>query len=173
MTDSGSVLSLLVLVWIGYFLIHSLLASHRIKYYILSQHPGFTSCYRLAYNIVAVVTLIPVVLIHALYDSRPIFQWPGLLSELSLSLIVFATLGFIWSLKYYDLQAFTGINTCLNRNSATPKDRLTISPLHRFVRHPWYLFALIIIWSREQSQMELISSTMVTIYFWLFGKISG
>ena len=55
------------------------------------------------------------------------------------------------------------------RNKDTPanQEKLTISPLHRFVRHPWYLFALVIIWSREQNQLELISSILMTVYFFV------
>lgn len=167
MASSNIAVFLLISAWIVFFVAHSLLANQTIKHYILSVLPGLTPCYRMAYNIVAVVTLIPIVTIHALNQSQPVFKLPGLLNELSICLMALAALGFTWSLKYYDLKAFTGIRACRNKDTPANQEKLTISPLHRFIRHPWYLFALVIIWSREQNHLELISSVLMTMYFFV------
>ena len=171
MATSNTAVFILISAWVAFFFSHSLLANQTVKHYILSTLPGLTPCYRMGYNIVAIIMLIPIIVIHALNQSQPVFQWPSLFSELNIIMMTLATLGFIWSLKYYDLQAFTGIRSCLNKNAPTPQEKLTISPLHRFVRHPWYLFALVIIWSREQNQLELISSTLMTVYFFVGARL--
>ena len=171
MSEFGSPVILLILAWGGFFLIHSLLAGHTIKRCILARWPQFTPCYRLAYNVAAVITLVPVILIHISHHAKPVIEWTGLVEVIRTSLTVLALAGFFWSLKYYDLRAFTGITACRNKKPAITQDRLTISPLHRFVRHPWYLCALIIIWSRDQNSLDLISSTLVTFYFFIGAKL--
>jgi protein-S-isoprenylcysteine O-methyltransferase Ste14 len=33
------------------------------------------------------------------------------------------------------------------------------------VRHPWYFFGLVLIWTRDMSVTMLLSSTLITLYF--------
>jgi protein-S-isoprenylcysteine O-methyltransferase Ste14 len=53
--------------------------------------------------------------------------------------------------------------------SILDQERLRISPLHRFVRHPWYSLGLIIIWSRDMTEAWLITCVLATLYF-IFGS---
>ncbi len=101
MAEFNSTMILLMLAWGGFFLIHSLLASLNFKKNLLTRFPHYAACYRLAYNLVAVITLIPVVLIHALYEGKPVYHWPGIFSIITTVLAILALIAFIWSLKYY------------------------------------------------------------------------
>jgi protein-S-isoprenylcysteine O-methyltransferase Ste14 len=81
-------------------------------------------------------------------------------------LIVLAVLGFIYSLKFYDLAEFWGTRQLKERNSSIhDQENFQISPLHRYVRHPWYFFALVIIWSRDFSTVQLLVNVLVSGYF--------
>ncbi|ALP53072.1 hypothetical protein Tel_07835 [Candidatus Tenderia electrophaga] len=162
---------LLVLIWSGYFVLHSLLASHGFKRYILAKLPRLTPCYRLAYNLVALLTLVPIAWIHLTYPAATVWQWQGVAAVLTDALALAALLGFAWSLKYYDMAAFTGVRACLRRDVRMTQERLTLSPLHRWVRHPWYLFAIVMVWSRDQNTLSLISTIMVTLYFFIGAKL--
>jgi len=154
----------LIVLWCGYFIIHSLLASQTTKAFVNIRLPGIFPYYRLVYNLIALITLAPIVVIHWHDGSNLILLWPAWTNTLTTiaSLVAFA--GFIWSLKYYDMRLFSGI-------SRHRKEKLNISPMHRLVRHPWYLFALIIIWSRDQSGIQLCSSIMVTLYFFIGARL--
>lgn len=162
---------LLLPAWGVFFVLHSLFAGHTFKRYILAKLPRLAPRYRLAYNLVALVTLIPVLWIHAELGAEPMWRWTGVADVVTDILALSALLGFVWSLKYYDMRAFTGIKACRSQDITITQDRLTISPLHRFVRHPWYLFAIVIIWSRDQNSLTLISSIMVTLYFVIGSKL--
>ena len=140
------------------------------KDYINTSHAGFVPCYRLAYNLIAVLTLIPIAIVHFHDNSSPILLWPEWSKPLTLSITLAALSGFIWSLRYYDMSVFSGFSSCLKKTTASSSEGFCISPMHRFVRHPWYLFAIIIIWSRDQSSIQLISSTLVTVYFFIGAK---
>lgn len=97
-------------------------------------------------------------------DRRPsLWLWPTPLNWLADSAAVFAVAGFIWSLKFYDLREFAGFHYPSKQN-AFEVAKLRISPLHRFVRHPWYFFMLVIIWTREMNQTQLVSAIVVTLY---------
>jgi len=154
----------LILLWCGYFVLHSLLAGETVKAYVNQRLPGVFPYYRLFYNLVALITLVPIAIIHLQDNSNLILLWPEWSSTLTTTASLAALLGFIWSLRYYDMAVFSGLARCR-------KEKLSLSPMHRFVRHPWYLFALIIIWSRDQSSLQLSSSIMVTLYFFIGAKL--
>lgn len=83
-----------------------------------------------------------------------------------MALSTFAIGGFLWSLKYYDGSEFLGFRQLSQRiTSVDDQERFQLSPLHRWVRHPWYFFALLLIWTRDMNAALLISSCMITGYF--------
>jgi len=167
----GTAELLLIFTWGVYFALHSLFAGHAFKRYILAKLPRLAPCYRLAYNLVALLTLLPIAWIHLTFTAEPAWQWHGVVKTAAEILALLALLGFFWSLKYYDMRAFTGIATCLGRHTDSSADKFTISPLHRLVRHPWYLFGLILVWSRNQDSLTLISSIMVTLYLFTGSRL--
>ena len=70
------------------------------------------------------------------------------------------------SLKYYDGREFLGLRQLNERNaSVDDQEQFQLSPLHRWVRHPWYFFALVIIWTRDMNSAMLIAAILMTLYF--------
>jgi protein-S-isoprenylcysteine O-methyltransferase Ste14 len=45
------------------------------------------------------------------------------------------------------------------------QERFYISPLHRWVRHPWYFLGLVILWTRDMDGVRLVSSLVISGYF--------
>lgn len=156
----------LTTLWIGYFLIHSLLASDKAKEKLKHRLPNLSYLYRLAYNIGASILLMPMIYYIYLVPSSEIIHWSGILAALGNILAIAAFAGFIYSLKFYGGMEFLGITQCRTK---TPNEtgEFVISPLHRFVRHPWYLFALIIIWTRDMNAHFLLSACLMTAYFFI------
>ena len=77
-----------------------------------------------------------------------------------------AVAGFLWSLKYYDGGEFIGLRQLRERNaSVDDQEQFQLSPLHRHVRHPWYFFALVIIWTRDMNAAMLTTAILITLYF--------
>jgi len=98
-----------------------------------------------------------------------LLTWPVWAQPLRYGMIAIAIGGFIWSLHYYDTKAFTGIGEC--RQSGLETSQLTISPMHRYVRHPWYLFGLLLIWSRDLNLLEMITNLMITAYLFIGARL--
>jgi len=156
---------LLAFSWALYFLVHSWLAADRWKNWLFQRCPGCRPCYRLCYNGVAVITLLPPLWLMR-HDTGPLlWAWQGPFWWLSQFCALAAIGGFLWSLRYYDGRAFLGFS------QQPDSDALVISPLHRWVRHPWYTLALIFLWSRDMHAATLLTSACMTLYFILGSRM--
>lgn len=156
----------LLAAWLLYFVVHSLLASLWVKRWVAARWPDFMPGYRLAFNALAIVLLLPIVWIMAAHAWPVVWQWQGAARLVSNTVALLAALGFVWSLKYYDMQEFLGIRQWRGHvMSVAEQEHLKISPLHRFVRHPWYFFAMVLLWSRDMNLAQLITSLAASFYF--------
>ena len=156
----------LLVAWLLYFVVHSLLASLWVKQRVAARWPNLMPAYRLAFNALALALLVPIAWIMLAHTWPLVWQWHGAARVVSNTLAILAALGFIWSLKYYDLQEFFGIRQWRGQvTQITEQEHLKISPLHRFVRHPWYFFAMVLLWSRDMDLAQLITSVMLSLYF--------
>lgn len=161
-------LFLIALTWSGYFALHSWLASAQCKAWVGKRLPGFLPVYRLTYNLLALIFLIPPGLLTFVYPGAYLWRWSGALGWLADGLAFAACVGFIASLYYYDGLSFLGIRQWRNRSAqGQVAERFTVSPLHRFVRHPWYFFMLVILWTRDMTAGGLTFAVVTTIYLLL------
>jgi protein-S-isoprenylcysteine O-methyltransferase Ste14 len=162
----------LSLLWILYFGIHSLLASLACKQWIAVHLPTLLSKYRIVYNVIAVALVIPPLLLTFIWRGPPIWEWSGVYAWLANTLAITAVGGFIWTIRGYDMGEFLGLKQ-LRQGAKTIEDQESfhISPLHRFVRHPWYSLGLVIIWTRTMDSALLITACFITLYFLLGSQL--
>lgn len=154
------------LAWLLYFLLHSWLASLSLKHWVASHHPHWMPGYRLVFNLLALTLLVPPLLLTHGVDGSPLWQWTGAGWWLANALAVTALFGFVWSLRYYDGSEFLGLRQWRAGTTAVEdQERFHISPLHRFVRHPWYSLGLLLIWTRDMDPALLITAVLITLYF--------
>lgn len=159
-------LALLALGWLAYAALHSLLAALPVKAWATRRWPGFAPWYRLAYNLFAAIALLP--LLWAIYamPGAPLWRWAGPWAWLANGLALAALAGFWLSTRGYDMDEFLGLKPLREqRRDAVEHDGLYLSPIHRHVRHPWYSFALLLIWTRDMNAPFLLSAIAMTLYF--------
>ncbi|MDQ7076147.1 MAG: hypothetical protein Q9O24_13610 [Gammaproteobacteria bacterium] len=157
----------LLLSWLAYFVIHSLLASLSVKNWVASNWPTKMPLYRLSFNFLAVLLLIPPMALTFAWQGEWLWQWQGVGQWVANGMVLVAVVGFIWSMKYYDGSEFLGFRQLKNRvESVEDQEHFQLSPLHRWVRHPWYFFALLLIWSHDMHLGWLISASMMTPLFY-------
>ena len=149
----------LLLVWLAYFVLHSIFASLAVKNWVTSNWPRLEPFYRLVYNLAAILLLIPPLWLLHTTHAEPLWVWRGIGRWLVDTLAVAAFAGFGWSLHYYDMREFLGLRQIHDSNR-----RFSLSPFHRFVRHPWYFFGLVIIWTRDMDPAWLLSCIVITLY---------
>jgi len=166
MTPSVQHLVLLALLWLCYFSIHSLLASLKAKRWVANRYPGLMPWYRVIFNIVAIVLIGIPLTVSLRLSSTPLWEWNGVGFFVANGLAVLAMAGFIWSLRFYDGSEFTGLRQLrAGQRSVEDQEHFFISPLHRFVRHPWYALILVILWTRDMDSASLVTAIAITVYF--------
>lgn len=160
----------LSLCWIAYFLLHSLLASLVVKRRVERYRSHWMPAYRLFFNATAVILVLPLVWLTYAIDAAPLWRWSGVLGWLADGLALLAIAGFLWTIRYYDIDEFIGIRQWrVQETRVEDQEHLHISPAHRYVRHPWYFFALVLMWTRDMDAPLLITVSMASLYF-LFGS---
>ncbi|WP_456404573.1 DUF1295 domain-containing protein [Thiolapillus sp.] len=156
----------LVAAWLGYFIIHSVLASLMVKNWVAHRWPRRMPWYRLFFNVVATVLLVVPLYLTWAIGGESLFAWKGLWWWLGNGLALAAVAGFIYSLRHYDGSEFLGLRQLRDgERRVEDQERFRISPLHRHVRHPWYFLGLILIWTRDMTAAMLVSAIMMTLYF--------
>lgn len=162
MTTEYIVLALLLLV---YFALHSLAASLWMKERVARKHPGWMPYYRVTFNITATLLVAPI-FIYVLQNPGPlVWQWQGIGFSVANGMAVAAVFGFIRSLSAYDMSEFWGTRQIKEKTTQVKDlERFQLSPYHRFVRHPWYFFLLVFIWTRNIYATQLVAYVMITLY---------
>lgn len=148
----------IALAWTLYGVLHSWLASASLKRAVARRWPGPARAYRLAYNALAVVLLLPPLWLTQAYQGPAVIAWSPWLSWPAAA---FCVAGYLWSMKWYDGMDFLGLRNLAGARQADP---FILSPMHRYVRHPWYSLGLLFLWTRDLNAGWLIATIAVSIY---------
>ena len=161
-------LALLTLSWTLYGILHSLLASHTCKNAVSNRFPAALRIYRLTYNLLAILLLIPPLWLLFSYPGDLLWRWPTALRWLADIAALSAVAGLICSAKLYDSHEFLGLRQ-LSQTTLAIDDQapMSLSVAHRFVRHPWYFLGLVIVWTREMNAALLLTAVTLTLYLFV------
>ncbi len=144
--------------WSLYFVLHSLFATNPAKSMVSRHAPWIANRYRLVYNIASTLALIPILILLHRDGGAVLWAWDGISAWIANGIAAAAAAGFLWTTRYYDMNAFLGFRP------ETGSAGFTLSPMHRIVRHPWYFFLLLIIWTRDFNEAWLVSASAMTAY---------
>ena len=159
---------LLALLWLGYFVLHSALASQSVKSWIGGHFPRSIAFYRLGFNAVAVLALLPMLWLMIRHPGVTLWTWSGAWAWLSNGLTLAALAAFVLSARYYDTGEFLGMRQWRTGTECIEdQENFRISPFHRHVRHPWYALGLVLVWTRDMSAALLLSSVLMTVYLFI------
>jgi protein-S-isoprenylcysteine O-methyltransferase Ste14 len=131
---------------LSYGLLHTLLASQRIKN--LARQwlgPNTDRWYRLVYNFIAIITLLPILLLPILLIDQEIYRIPFPWIIITLSIQLLAVIVLFIGMKQTGITSFIGLRQLLLPEDTSPP-RLVTDGLYRYVRHPLYTAGLVFIW---------------------------
>lgn len=161
------------LLWLSFGVGHSLLAGWNVKRSL--QHL-VKSAYRLFYNLLATLHIGLVILVGDVWlsdNARP-FEWMEPFTPL---LIILQLLGvgiLLVALSHYDLGRFAGTTQIRTGERETDepvaREPLHTGGLHRWVRHPLYLGAFLILWPRATDEFALATAIWASLYFIIGAK---
>ena len=101
--------------------------------------------YRLIFISIALLTLMPILAMVAFMPSRLLWVIPTPWRYLTLGVQFLAMVGILMTIFQTDLLAFAGIKQ-LSDPQAESKNALIQESIYGMVRHPMYLFSLILFW---------------------------
>lgn len=146
--------------WLAYGALHSWLAASGFKARVTRRWPGLAPAYRLAYNGLAVLLLIPPLALTLSQPGEPLWTWPVWISWPA---AMIAVAGFVWSLRWYDTGEFLGLRQWRS-GDGHEREGFVLSPLHRYVRHPWYSLGLLLLWTRDLNAAWLTTALALSLY---------
>ena len=154
--------AMLCIFWIAYGLIHSALATSKVKRYSTDRLGISEMSYRLFYNILAIVTLLPLVYFGFYKNDLQIFKKNLYTDIFGFLVFLIGLVVMILIIKKYFAQ--------MSGTSTEIKDELHIEGLHKYVRHPLYLgtFLLLIGLLLYRPQLNVLISTIVIILYTIF-----
>jgi protein-S-isoprenylcysteine O-methyltransferase Ste14 len=122
--------------------------------------------YRLFFNAVAVVTLIPLLLYSASVAGKPLFRWEGPLLAARYVLIACGVLLFIAGARHYRLGQFIGTSQLRGISPAglAAGGGIDSSGILGLIRHPWYTAVVLLIWARDLDTARLVENAVLTVY---------
>jgi methanethiol S-methyltransferase len=136
---------LVLLAVLVYGAIHSLLASLAVKRWANDRFGGAARRgYRLAYNLFAVISLLPVLALPALLPDRVLYTIPFPWAGLTLLIQALAGLALAVGVLQTGAGSFLGIRQLLQSGEA--EQPLVLTGFYRCVRHPLYTAGLVILW---------------------------
>ncbi|MBL8102286.1 MAG: isoprenylcysteine carboxylmethyltransferase family protein [Anaerolineales bacterium] len=141
--------------------VHSFLASHMAKD-LFRLRAGGMDIYRLAYNLFAGISFLPVLYLMSTLPDQPVYQIPVPWSYFMLGGQVFAGLMLLAAFLQTDSLSFVGLRQLFEKEKT---GTLVTRGLYRVVRHPLYTFGLLFIWlSSSVSQNSLTVYIGATLY---------
>lgn len=163
---------LIIIAVATYAAVHSLLASLGVKEWA-RQRFGSTAdrWYRLAYNLFAVISFLPILVLLYLLPDQLIYQIPPpwifliILGQLAGAIII------VVGILQTGLWSFIGITQIIEPGNGTSTVMIT-SGLYRWVRHPLYTGGLLMIWLMPKMTVNLLTIFIIlTIYLIVGAKL--
>lgn len=145
------------IAWLIYGAIHSILATEAVKKSVPTKY------YRLIYNSLAIILIIPILYFQVTVTSTKMME-ATLLSQILSGMMMLSGIYLVYvSFRNYDLKEFLG----LDFNETKKKSELQIEGVSSIVRHPIYTGLLLFLWGAFgyfTTEAYLVTAIALTIY---------
>ena len=149
--------------------VHSLLADPAFKSWARRAiGPAFDSWQRLAYNLLALIMILPFIFILTLLPGRTLYEISAPLIYFMVSVQLLLAAAMLMTLQQTGAASFLGLSQIGNRGRADDGRGLVTTGLYGRTRNPLFLFAVLILWlSPIMTESLLTFNILATIYFYL------
>ena len=155
-----------------YGIVHSLLASLKAKALAVEWFGAAgRRFYRLFFNVQGLVTLIPVVVLVGLLPDRKIYAIPFPLDLLTMIIQLAAGLGLLLGVAQTGGMSFLGLKQLFDSGKPEHPSNLVNEGFYRMVRHPLYLFGLVLLWLVPEMTWNILALNIGLTGYILVGII--
>lgn len=162
---------IIAILWTGYCALHSYLISVGVTNALAKLLKKYYSFYRLFYNLISLVLIIPLLKYTDHLDSTIIINYGLPLTIVRYILITASILIFLWAFFIdYDSLSFFGIRQIINQNktkSTESSEGLKKKGLLGFVRHPMYFALIIYLWCQTFTLAGIVVNIVLTVYIFV------
>ena len=155
----------LALLWLAYFVLHSLLAAKAVKSFLKDQ-VGFSSrAYRLFYVCFALLSLLPVLYYNALISKNDWLpeDWKQIFTIIGLILTTYGIIIIRLAFRQYSLKKFLG----LTKEADEENESFSSDGILSVVRHPLYTGTVLIFAGYclfAPTYANLVTGLMIVLY---------
>jgi protein-S-isoprenylcysteine O-methyltransferase Ste14 len=156
----------LATAWSAYCALHSAMISPTVTRLVKRRLGERFRFYRLFFNAVAILTLIPLLRFSLSVQGEPVFRWEGALLPVRYALLACGVLLAITGARHYSLAQFSGIAQIRGTSAGglATAGGLDSSGVLGVVRHPWYVAVALLIWARDLDIARLVANGVLTAY---------
>lgn len=156
----------LALAWTAYCTLHSAMISETATNFLKRALGDSFRFYRLFFNAIALLTLIPVLWFAHSFKDEVILRWQGawlvpkyLLQACGILLVVAGG----W---HYSLLQFLGLSQIRKAYAGglAPGGGIDSSGVLGLVRHPWYTAVVLLLWTGDLNMAALVGNSVLTVY---------
>ncbi|MCA9934569.1 MAG: isoprenylcysteine carboxylmethyltransferase family protein [Ardenticatenaceae bacterium] len=168
-----------ILSFISWAIVHSLTADARVKERVRHSlgDRAYKGLYRLGYNVFAMMTIAPVVLV--LWTKVPptlLWQIPKPYDLVGSAVQLVGLIGLLIALLQTDIWEFVGVRQALLFMTGMGKgerpSHLVTTGMYAFVRHPLYFFSLLMLWpTPTMTAQTLLMNLLATTYLWAGSRV--
>ena len=147
-------------------MLHSAMISETVTRFLKRRLGDSFRFYRLFFNSVAVLTLIPVLWYSHSLRQEAIVRWEGVWLVLQYLLMACGVLLVIAGGRHYSLRQFVGISQLQGASSGglAAGGGIDSSGVLGLVRHPWYTAVVLLLWARNLDMAALVGNGVLTVY---------
>ena len=135
--------------------VHSFLASHTAKD-LFRLKVGSIDFYRLAYNVFAGISFLPILYLMATLPNRMVYEVPSPWNLVMFGGQLLSLILLVVAFLQTDALSFVGLRQLFE---AEKSGALVVHGLYKIVRHPLYTFSLLFIWLTPS-----VSQNSLTVY---------
>lgn len=160
-------MGLLIVLWVGWCGLHSLLVTTAVRRWCEQRGGWWHGGYRLAYVVISLVTLVPVVWYGQSLPQAVLFDPPLWFRAVQGLLLVIALVLFIGGARAHDLGGFLGLRQWRDHRAGREPEEpvLHTGGILARVRHPWYGGGLALLWGLpELTDVSLVTRLILSAY---------
>lgn len=167
---------IIFLLFASYSLLHSILASNRVKESFKKKFGSLIAFYRLGFNLFSISSL------YLIYELSPkphliMYDLSNPFDLLVLIPQIAALFGLFWSFNYICVKEFLGLSQIkryFNKSYSSELDEeltLTIGGPYRYSRHPIYFFSIIFLMFRPTMDLFYLTFFLLIVAYFYIGSL--
>jgi len=157
---------LLAVAWTAHCTLRSAMISETATGFLKRRLGDSFRFYRLFFNCVALLTLVPVLWYSHSLRQEAIFRWKGVWLIPRSVLLACGILLVVAGARHYSLGQFIGISQ-MRRASAgglATGGGIDSRGVLGLVRHPWYAAVVLLLWAGDLDMSALVGNSVLTVY---------